>query len=193
MATAGLSQAAAVAHPAIPEIPPSKIYQVWFDGIPVPVNDESHFDFHTAFFSMGKPVTVEVAFSDGASFGSIHPLRHGIKPSVVGNRIRFSLDTPLKLVIKPKGGGNHKPLALCATPLEKNVPAANAGNVIYFGPGVHEPGVIQPVSGQEVYLAPGALVKGRIEVRDATGVNIHGRGKWGQGNGTRVQILTKCS
>lgn len=176
LAAASLAQAAPVAHPAIPEVPASKIYQVRVDGVEVPVNDESYFDFHTAFFSMGKPVTVEVEFSDAASYASIHPLRHGIEPKVDGKKISFTLEKPLKIVIKSKGGKRLKPLVLCATPLEKNVPAADARNVIYFGPGVHEPGLIEPVSGQTVYLAPGALVKGRIETRDATGVTIRGRG-----------------
>lgn len=176
LATAGFAQATPVPHPAIPEVPASKIYQVRIDGIPVPVNDESHFDFHTAFFSMGKPVTVEVEFAVGASYGSIHPVRHGIAPKAEGRKISFSLEKPLKLVIKSKGGKNLKPLVLCATPLEENVPAADAKNVIYFGPGTHEPGLIEPDTGQTVYLAPGALVKGRIEVRDATGVTVRGRG-----------------
>lgn len=166
----------ASAHPAIPEVPTSKIYQVRVDGAPVPVNDESDFDFHTAFFSMGQPVTVEVEFSEGSSFSSIHPLRHGIQPSIKGRTISFSLEKPLKLVIKNKGNPQAKPLALCATPLEKNVPTTGDVKTLYFGPGVHEAGVIKPVSGQTVYLAPGSLVKGRIEVRDATKVTIRGRG-----------------
>ncbi len=176
LATVGFAKSAAVAHPAIPKIPASKIYQVRIDGIPVPVNDESHFDFHTAFLSISKPVTVEVEFSPGVSYTSIHPLRHGFAPQVEGNKISFLLNKPLKLVIKSKGGKKNKPLVLCATPMEKDVPASGDAKVIYFGPGVHEPGVIKPVSGQTVYLAPGALVKGRIEVSDATGVTIRGRG-----------------
>lgn len=146
------------------------------DGIPVPVNDESYFDFHTAFFSIDKPVNVEVEFSPGVSYTSIHPLRHGFAPKVEGNKISFLLNKPLKLVIKSKGGKKIKPLVLCTTPMEKDVPASGDAKVIYFGPGVHEPGVIKPVSGQTVYLASGALVKGRIEVRDATGVTVRGRG-----------------
>lgn len=172
----GLTWGSTVAHPAIPEVPPSRIYQVRVDGIPVPVNDEDYFDFHTAFFSMGAAVTVEVEFSEDVSYTSIHPLRHGIKPKIKGRTISFTLEKPLKLVIKSGGGKQTKPLALCATPLEENVPASGNEKVLYFGPGVHEPGVIKPVTGQTVYLAPGALVKGRIEVCDATGVTVCGRG-----------------
>jgi len=163
----------AMAHPAIPGTPPSAAYKVRVDGVPVPVNDESFFDFHTAFFSMDHPAMVEVEFLNGVSYTSIHPLRHGIQPVVNGNTISFPLLEPHKLVIKAIGA---LPLALCATPFEENIPDASDPNVIYFGPGTHEPGPIEPVSGQTVYLDSGALVKGRIEVRDATGVTIRGRG-----------------
>ena len=160
-------------HPAIPGRPASASYQVRVNGLPVPVNDESYFDFHTAFFSMGDPVMVEIECSPGITFSSIHPLRHGIHPRGDGNTISFPLLKPLKLVIKAAGA---LPLALCATPQEENVPSPGDPGVIYFGLGTHEPGVLQPLTGQTIYLAPGALVKGRIEVSGASNVSIRGRG-----------------
>lgn len=186
----------AVAQPAIPGTPASAAYQVRIDGVPVPINDESYFDFHTAFFSMDDPVMVEVEFLNGVSYSSIHPLRHGIQPEVNGTTISFPLLEPHKLVIKTSGA---LPLALCATPLEENVPDSSDPNVIYFGPGIHEPGLIEPSSGQTVYLASGALVKGRIEVRDATGVTICGRGTIDgrgysvRGDKTHVILFERCS
>ncbi len=186
----------AVLHPAIPGTPVSTSYQVRIDGVPVPVNDENYFDFHTAFFSMDEPVMVEIEFLSGVSYTSIHPLRHGFQPQVDGNTISFPLLKPLKLVIKASGA---LPLVLCATPNEVNVPASGDPDVIYFGPGVHEPGLIEPVSGQTVYLASGALVKGRIEVRDATGVTVRGRGTLDsrgysvRANKTNAILFERCS
>lgn len=168
-----IAPGSAVPHPAVPGKPASASYQVRIDGIPVPVNDESYFDFHTTFFSMDQPVMVEVEFLNGASYSSIHPLRHGIQPRIQGNTITFPMLEPHKLVIKAAG---TLPLSLCATPLETNVPSPGDPNVLYFGPGTHEPGVIQATAGQTIYLAPGALVKGRIEVRSADNVTIRGRG-----------------
>jgi hypothetical protein len=165
-----------VAHPGIPGVKASESYKVRVNGIPVPVNDESYFDFHTAFFSMDKPVLVEVEFLEEANFASIHPLRHKIRPEVDGTTISFTLHNPLKLVIKARESDSVLPLAICATPLDENVPDPDDPKVLFFGPGIHEPGLIELVSGQTVYLAPGALVKGRIETRDATGVTIRGRG-----------------
>lgn len=165
-----------VAHPPIPALSASSVYKITVDGIPIPVNDESHFDFHTAFFSMEKPAELSIEFMDGTSFQSIHPLRYGIEPEVAGNTVRFTLEKPLKLVIKASGGAQTMPLALCATPIEKHAPSPGDPDVLYYDAGVHEAGVIKPTTGQTVYLAPGALVKGRIEVNNATGVTIHGRG-----------------
>ena len=163
----------AVLHPAIPETPASKDYSVKINGKELAVNDESYFDFHTAFFSMDEPAEITVTLREGLEFKSIHPLRHAITPEEKGRAISFTVEEPLKLVFKAKGA---KPLALCITPKEISPPMEGDPNVIYFGPGVHEAGIILPKAGQTVYLAPGALVKGRIEVIDADNVKILGRG-----------------
>ena len=48
--------------------------------------------------------------------------------------------------------------------------------VRYFGPGVHNAGLIDLKSGETVYLAAGAWVKGKIRARDAQSVSIEGHG-----------------
>jgi polygalacturonase len=48
--------------------------------------------------------------------------------------------------------------------------------VRYFGPGVHDAGLIDLKSGETVYLAAGAWVRGKIRARDARGVSIMGHG-----------------
>jgi len=69
-------------------------------------------------------------------------------------------------------------MLIFANPLEKDPPEKSAPNVIYFGPGVHEPagGVIRLKSGQTLYIAGGAVVKGAVEALDAENVTIRGRG-----------------
>lgn len=167
------AQSIAVPLPAIPGVPASTAYQVRVNGRDVAVNNENDFDFHTAFFSHDGPVKVEIQFGPGVTYQSIHPLRHHFKPEISKTGISFTLPKPLKLVIKTTGA---PPLALCATQVEKSPPKDGNADVIFFGPGVHEAGVIKPVTGQTVYLAPGALVKGRIETRNAKDVTIRGRG-----------------
>lgn len=194
--TAAFLPVGVVPQPAIPGVAASSAYQVRVNGLPVPVNNESYFDFHTAFLSIDRAVEIEVEFSPGVTYQSIHPLRHQLAPAASSNKITFTLLAPLKLVIKAQGA---LPLAICATPLEQAVPASNDPDVIYFAPGIHEPGLIQPTTGQTVYLAPGALVKGRIETRNASNVTIRGRGTLDsrgysvRANKTNAILFDRCS
>lgn len=159
--------------PAIPGYPESTFYSVTVNGRPVPVNDEQ--EFQTAAFCMDGTVSIEITAlgQRRKKKWTVQPARHKIEPAVEGDTARFELAKPLKLVVK---SGDGPKLALFATPLETGVPGPSDPNVIYFGPGVHEAGVIRPQSNQTVYLAPGALVKGRIEVRHAVDVAVRGRG-----------------
>jgi hypothetical protein len=149
------------------------------NGQAVPVNDEGRFDFHTAAFCMAGPVTVQISVHGGAKDAAVRPRRHKIVPTVDGDTLTFALREPLKLVIQAAGQPN---LALLATPLETDVPKPTDPNVLYFAPGVHEPGVIRPASGQTIYLASGALVKGRIEAKGVQNVTVKGRGVLDAGN-----------
>ncbi|HYD83953.1 MAG TPA: hypothetical protein VEA63_07860, partial [Opitutus sp.] len=153
--------------------PQSGLYQLRVNGEEIHVSDESRFDFHTAAFTLSRPVTVEVTLPVGANTPVVRPLRHKLYPTFHDGKATFTLSEPLNLVIQAEG---LPPLALFATPAETDVPRPDDPKVLYFGPGIHEPGVIQPRSGQTIYLADGALVKGRIEATHVTGVRVRGRG-----------------
>lgn len=170
LAVAAVSLVAA--DPAWPGAP-SALYRLRVNGREVPVRDESRFDFHTAAFTMAGPATIEVTLPAGAGKPVIRPRRHQLEPAFQDGRATFTLPGPGNLVLQAPG---LPPLALFATPPETDVPRPDAANVRYFGPGVHEPGVIRPHRGQTIYLAEGALVKGRIEATGVTGVRVRGRG-----------------
>ncbi|HEX2860039.1 MAG TPA: hypothetical protein VHN79_00280, partial [Lacunisphaera sp.] len=120
--------------------PASALYTLRVDGREIPVRDESRFDFHTAAFTMTGPVTVEITLPDGAEKPVIRPLRHKIEPVSKAGKASFTLSAPLNLVVQAKG---LPPLALFATPAETDRPRPGDANVLYFGPGVHEPGIIR--------------------------------------------------
>ncbi|XHR28364.1 MAG: hypothetical protein ACFUZC_20895 [Chthoniobacteraceae bacterium] len=159
--------------PAIPGVPQSTTLSLKVNGREVPVNYEKNFDFQTAAFCLSGTASVEIAFNGPVPNCTVHPLRHKITPVVKGQSVSFSFAGPLKLVVQMEG---QLPLALIATPPEQDVPSQADSKVIYFTPGVHDAGVIRPQSGQTVYFAPGALVKGRIEAKDASNVTVKGRG-----------------
>jgi polygalacturonase len=163
-----------VAVPAIPGVAASTSYSVKVNGKDVAVNDESRFDFQTAMFTMSGTAHIEIKVLTGnAQKSTVHPLRHKITPRVNGSTLSFTLSKPLKLVVKVEGAPNP---ALIATPLETNAPKEGDKNVLYFGPGIHEGGAIKLQDGQTIYLAPGALVMGRIEATGVKNVTVKGRG-----------------
>ena len=76
-------------------------------------------------------------------------------PRVTGDSLEFTLDKPQDLSIEPNGP--NSPLLLFTNPREKNVPSPEDPNVIYFGPGIHQAGLIKLASHQTLYLAGGSV------------------------------------
>lgn len=159
--------------PAIPGVPQSSTLAVKVNGQEIPVNDEKYFDFQTAAFGLTGTAAVEISVNGPLQNCAVLPSRYKITPVVEGQKITFAFSGPLKLVVQIDG---QLPLALIATPPEQDVPQPSDPGVLYFAPGIHNAGIIRPQSGQTVYLAPGALVKGRIEAKDVHHVTVKGRG-----------------
>jgi hypothetical protein len=106
----------------------------------------------------------------------------------------LTLDGPHKFSVEPEG--KKGPLLLFANPLEENPPAAGAPGVIYFGPGIHEPGRISLTNNQTLYLAGGAVVKGGI-LAEGENIRIAGRGildnsGWAWREGPTPQVVSLC-
>jgi hypothetical protein len=115
-----------------------------------------------------------------------------------GFDVRWVNVRPLSAGIAGEIGPNHRDISIAikdATPLtiefnddllqvvhlfpyktEQEEVHEGGPKVHYFGPGVHNAGLIDLKSGETVYLAAGAWVKGKIRVRDARGVSILGHG-----------------
>lgn len=110
----------------------------------------------------------------------VRPLVTKIAPVIKGNIIFLTLNKPQKLSIEFNGDRLHN-LHLFANEPEKEVPLATDSNVIYFGPGIHKPDDLPGIefrisSNKTVYLAPGAILKGKLVVNKAENVRIIGRG-----------------
>ena len=110
----------------------------------------------------------------------IRPHSKGIEYRREGNNVYFTLDRPQKLSIEFDGDRLHN-LHLFANALEENVPQKGDPGVLYFEAGLHEPTDTAtqsfPIpSHMTVYLAPGAVLKGRLTVDRAEDVTIRGRG-----------------
>ena len=129
------------------------------------------------------PVRIRIGTSRAVTSVTIRPSVLGIQamPAADGT-IEFRLDHPAYLSVEFNDNVESiRPLFLFVDPPEVNPPTPNDPAVRYLGPGVHT-GTIALRSGQTLYLARGAVLKGRVEVVGTSstgvrkGVRILGRG-----------------
>ena len=151
------------------------------DDFAVKINDRETFVYDSkvaafAYFSFNDEVTVTVTSNNDINKVDIRPKSLGITPSVEGRIVRFQLDRPCNLSIEINGN-IKRPLFLFANPLERDRPEPGDENVRYFEGGkIHEVGEIKLTSHQTVYIAGGAIVRGRIRADGATNARVIGRG-----------------
>lgn len=130
-------------------------------------------DLNVANFSCEGNVTILVKANVSIHTFIIRPKSLNIKASVNGSEIIFTINGPQKLYIEIN---NLPHLALFANPLEANPSKKGDPGVIYYGPGVHNPGRIHLVSNMTMYIAGGAVVNADIFGRDLQNVTVAGRG-----------------
>jgi len=129
-----------------------------------------------AGFSFSGKVTVSVVPNKDVDRVDIRPKNHGIAHSIEGRAISFQLDRPCNLSIEINGN-IRRPLFLFANPLEKNPPKPGDKNVRYFEGGrIHDAGEIKLGSRETIYIAGGAIVRGRIRADGANNARVIGRG-----------------
>ncbi len=153
-------------------------YQVSVNGTPVDVYlaQTQHHDQRYFFASFDFSGTVEICVTSASSFQQVDVLPpRAILSSRPGENgaLLLTADRPFRISIERDG--ENSPLLLFGNALEHDVPSPGDAGVVYFGPGIHSPGIISLQSNQTLYLAGGAVVKGGIV---ATGKNIRilGRG-----------------
>lgn len=158
-----------------------------------------------AEFDLTEPVRVRItnnrsdALQNGKMRAVVRPASKGITCKTVDDRtVELSLTRPEYLSVEFNGDSLHNLHLFANPPLTEthtgegektiNWKGENAqdvfvkdANLIYFGPGVHQPkdlpsGDIHIPSNCTVYLAPGAIVKARLIVDHAHNVRIIGRG-----------------
>ena len=130
-------------------------------------------DLNVANFSCSGAVTITIKANVNIDSYIIRPKSRNILAKVDGSEITFTIPGPGKLYIEIN---NLPHLAIFANPLEVNPPKKGDPGVIFYGPGVHNPGVINLVSNMSLYIAAGAVVNADIKGRDLHNVTISGRG-----------------
>ena len=164
-------------YPAPAPIRLSGDYAILADGLPIDVYAATtHLrdgKYSYAYFDFSGSVTVSIKSKFPFRHCRVLPLSSGVVSRVTGDSLEFTLDKPQDLSIEPNGP--NSPLLLFTNPPETNAPNPKDPNVIYFGPGIHQAGLIKLSSHQTLYLAGGSVVKGAIESHGVD-ITIGGRG-----------------
>ncbi|MFD0692668.1 discoidin domain-containing protein [Paenibacillus sp. GCM10027628] len=127
------------------------------------------------YFDTDGPVDLSVTYNGGTvTSASVKPNRLGITPAISGNTMTFSISGPQKLVFDVNGNVDND-LMIFANPVEVNPPSPTDPNVIYLGPGVYNQSYTLS-SGQTLYIAGGAVVKGGVILNNSTNAKVIGRG-----------------
>ncbi len=135
-------------------------------------------DASLVYFDFDGAVEVEVEKNNG-DFRHVAalPALPGVKLATSGQVVRFTLTRPERFSLQFDGDRLHNLHILAGAP----PPPQPAGlNVKVFGPGFHAPDgggkTFDVQSGDTIYLAGGAVLKGNFELRDVHDVRILGRG-----------------
>lgn len=138
------------------------------------VNDS----FTTAFATLDadEPVNFTVTVNYLAvKSASIKPTSLGLKPSVAGARVSFTAPKPGCYILQLNQSlFDH--LYLIVNPLDRPPPPGDPQTIL-LEPGIHTKEISLAKNNQSLYLAPGAVLKGRVTIgKDVRGVRVCGRG-----------------
>lgn len=165
-------------YPAPAGEPSAKGYRVEVNGKPLFLYngyaaDTNGGNYAFASFDFKGEAVVRITADRDLKNAAVLPAAAGVRTSVDGKTMTITMTKPCRISVEP--GQKDNPLLLFANPIEKNVPKQGAPDVIYYGPGIHKPGVIKLTSNQTLYLAGGAVVKGGVEA-SGDNIKIEGRG-----------------
>jgi hypothetical protein len=167
---------------AIAPIPPevsSTHFLVTIHGRRTPVMHAAA-GYYLLNFDLSAPVQVSVTAQDAHFWDSgveIQPLRLGIRPTRRGNTIRFCLRGPTKLTIARPGDhfADAEMLFLFANPPDPSTITPQTPGIRYYSAGVHRES-INAQSGDNIYLADGAVLFGSLNIWQVHDVHVFGHG-----------------
>ena len=128
-----------------------------------------------AAFAAEGPVDVEIRPAHDVKRVDVRPLSLGATATIADGVIRLRLPRPCQASVE-LNGESERVLYLFYDPPERDAPAPGTPRVRRFEPGIHDVGRIELASDETLYLAAGAIVRGTVLAKDASGVRIRGRG-----------------
>ena len=125
-----------------------------------------------AAFAIDGKTEIEVIPKRSFDKVKIRPVSLGIEPERTQEGVKLTIAEPAYFTVEPYG--RRGALHIFADPMPEY--AKDTNEVIYFGQGKHEAGVITLKSNQTVFIDEGAVVYGSIYAVDADNIKILGRG-----------------
>lgn len=105
----------------------------------------------------------------------VRPLSLGIKPEICDGKIIFTLPKASYITVEPYG--RHNALHIFASPLSDYSDVDKSSpDVLYYGKGEHDEGMIYLKSNQTLFIDEGAVVYACVRAMDAENISIVGRG-----------------
>jgi PKD domain/PA14 domain len=171
-------QAKSVIYPIAPELRSGHFHvTIGRQESPVAYAATTYYFFNFAL--KGKAKISVTADTDGYwdKGVEVQPWRWGIRPEVKGRTITFTIAEPMKLCISRPGdhGTGAEMLFLFANVPETDSPKPGQAGIHFYGPGAYHEN-IDAKSGETIYLAPGAVVFGALNLWGVDHVKVMGRG-----------------
>lgn len=121
-----------------------------------------------------EPLHIEVTYDYEPQEMIVRPRSSGVKPQTEGRVVRLTIEKPGQYTVE--ADGFHEALHLFVDRPNDFGVNRDDPNVIYFGPGVHHPGVVLLKSGQTAYIDRDAVVYGAFAAVCQENVRVCGYG-----------------
>lgn len=140
--------------------------------------------------SSDEPLEFEIKPKEPFKSVTVRPFSLNITPEAANGVIRFTLSKPAYFTVEPFGRSNA--LHIFVDPVCNYGANINDENVIYYGVGEHDAGMIELKNNQTLYIDEGAVVYACVRAKDAENIKIIGRGILDNSR-NKEKILCECN
>lgn len=140
--------------------------------------------------SADEPLYFEITPKKEFETVDIRPISLGVEGEIKDGKILFTLNEPAYFTVEPYGRSGA--LHIFADKIKKYDIDIENDNVLYFGAGEHDVGLIELQSNQTLFIDEGAVVYACVKAIDAENIKILGRGILDNSR-NKEKILFECN